>query len=507
MANPAFQDGVPPAKSNARAYLAFILDNADTLRNTDMGGTWVLYIRDLDLWFERDPTDTTTADDGVSTIVDPTGARWKSTQSVLGGIRIDAAGDTATRDDYDEEPQPFVYYDVEAELAYVKQSNDSGDWSPGFPIRGPTAPPNELSIGTVGVGPAAAQIVGAPPSQTLNLVLPPGPANALVIGLVQEGETADALITGSPPTQTLNLTLPRGPKGDGLQIDAVGALDDRNIYDDEPAGFSFLATDTAEIYFKLSNDTADWSSPVAFGGVGGPNESTPNALARWFGTAGTEVKDSPNAILDDDGNLALGGDGLEADLTFSLNTAAGQTRGHGARSGGLLRWLWGADDVAEGGDELDPDKGSNWFLAAFDDAGEFLANAISIARNTGYATFIRVYEGANRVLSVVGGVTLTGGFAGTSTDHGSISSSTLTLAFAVNNLHQYTNEGSHDLPAPAGEGTMIVTIFNGDSPGMITPTGFDSIDGDSFDDTAGSIFKAYIDVVAAVASIIVKKVA
>jgi microcystin-dependent protein len=225
MANPVFVDGVAAAKSSARAFIAYVLDTRDTLRTTDMGGSWLVYVREADRWFERDTSDTTSPDDGTSVIVDPTGNRWKSAQVALGGIRIDAAGNTATRDAYDDAPPPFVYYDVEAERAYVKQSNDTADWSPGFPIR--------------------------------------------------------------------------GPKGDGLQIDAVGDLVDRDLYDDEPKGFTFLATDTAALYVKLSNATADWSPPIAFGGGGG---GTTNMDDMEDGTTKVAMRVTERELLQDIAN-------------------------------------------------------------------------------------------------------------------------------------------------------------------------------------------------------------
>ncbi len=78
-----------------------------------------------------------------------------------------------------------------------------------------TAPPNTLTIGTVGTGAAAATITGTAPNQTLNLVLPAGnagPANTLTIGTVTTGPAA-ASITGTSPSQVLNLTIPQGSAG------------------------------------------------------------------------------------------------------------------------------------------------------------------------------------------------------------------------------------------------------------------------------------------------------
>jgi len=110
--------------------------------------------------------------------------------------------------------------------------------------QGPAGPANSLAIGTVASGQtASASITGTAPSQTLNLVLPQGPAgpqgpqgqtgatgatgpagpaNTLAIGNVTSGQTASATITGTSPNQTLNLVLPQGPAGPQGQTGATG---------------------------------------------------------------------------------------------------------------------------------------------------------------------------------------------------------------------------------------------------------------------------------------------
>lgn len=100
---------------------------------------------------------------------------------------------------------------------------------------------------------------------------PPGPANTLTIGTVTEGP-ANASITGTAPNQTLNLTLPpgpQGPQGDSFEPDAIGPFSGRSAYDGEAPGFSYLATDTGELFFRL--DPTGWSAGVPFGeGPAGP---------------------------------------------------------------------------------------------------------------------------------------------------------------------------------------------------------------------------------------------
>lgn len=482
MVNPVFVDNVPPAKSSARAFLAYVVGSADVLRATDMQGSWVVYVQSLDGWFERDASDTISPDNGQTIIVGPNGERWKTSVVQVGGIVINATGPTEERDLYDNEEPPFVFYDTTAELAYIKLSAASGDWSDGIPLRGPTG-----ATGSTGATGAA------------------GPPNVLSIGTVTEGE-ADATITGTSPTQTLNLVIPRGPKGDGLQIDAAGDTAGRSAFDAEAQGFTYLDTEAGLLYVKASNDPGDWATGVPFGGVNGPGTTTDHALVRWDGTTGANVQDTPEALLSDNGDLRLGADALAANLEQSQNTEAGYSRMWAAMTGGLRRWAWGASDEVEDGDTGSPDQGSNWLLVRYNDAGEVIGNAIRVARETGYTTLVRAYEGANRVLSVVGGLVLTGGFAGTSTDLGNSGTSTQTPVFTTNNLYRYTNTGAHNLAAPSGEGTMIVMITNSGSAGAITPTGFDDVDGDDFDTTNGSIFKCYIDCINGVQSIMVKKV-
>lgn len=110
---------------------------------------------------------------------------------------------------------------------FLAKGNDGED--------GEAGPPNVLEIGQVVTlepgEPARADITGDSPNQTLNLAIPagkngedggdgkdgePGPANTLTIGTVltvDYGQPAAAEITGEAPDQTLNLTIPAGPQG------------------------------------------------------------------------------------------------------------------------------------------------------------------------------------------------------------------------------------------------------------------------------------------------------
>lgn len=58
-----------------------------------------------------------------------------------------------------------------------------------------------------------------------------------------------------------------GGQGDGLDYDASGTIDERDDYDNEPQGFSFLQTDVSPflLWIKASNTTADWAGPTPIG--------------------------------------------------------------------------------------------------------------------------------------------------------------------------------------------------------------------------------------------------
>lgn len=57
----------------------------------------------------------------------------------------------------------------------------------------------------------------------------------------------------------------KGDRGDAFQVDARGLIADRSLYDTMVQGFSFLALDESQVYFKISNTDGDWSSGAAFG--------------------------------------------------------------------------------------------------------------------------------------------------------------------------------------------------------------------------------------------------
>ena len=62
---------------------------------------------------------------------------------------------------------------------------------------------------------------------------------------------------------------PQGPKGDNFAVNATGLFSERQQYDAEAKGFSFLATDQGNLYIKNSDTSGDWSGPIPFQGPKG----------------------------------------------------------------------------------------------------------------------------------------------------------------------------------------------------------------------------------------------
>lgn len=93
-----------------------------------------------------------------------------------------------------------------------------------------------------------------------------------ILGLTTQAATGAA---GSLATVSYNSTdgkmtfsIPQGIqgiRGEAFTVNSVGLAVDKTLYDAQLKGFSFLAIDSALIYFKLSNTTADWSIGAPFG--------------------------------------------------------------------------------------------------------------------------------------------------------------------------------------------------------------------------------------------------
>lgn len=157
----------------------------------------------------------------------PRGARWHRLTTVP-APSLGLQGDWAYHEGTHE------VYEKTSENAWTSRGNIKG-------ATGDTGPVNVLDIGNVTTSapgsPAAVEVIGDAPTQTLNFTLPrgeTGPANTLSVGSVETtapGELAEADIEGDAPAQTLNLRLPRGETGppNVLSVGAVSASEPGSI--------------------------------------------------------------------------------------------------------------------------------------------------------------------------------------------------------------------------------------------------------------------------------------
>lgn len=68
----------------------------------------------------------------------------------------------------------------------------------------------------------------------------------------------------NPPT--VNIKGVQGDPGYNFNPDYRGLTEEKSLYDDYPKGTSFLDIETGFIYFKLSDDSGDWSEGFSFSG-------------------------------------------------------------------------------------------------------------------------------------------------------------------------------------------------------------------------------------------------
>lgn len=152
----------------------------------------------------------------------------------------------------------------------------------------------------------------------------------------------------------------------GLEINASGNFADRDLYDDEPAGFVFLSADgdgdtitVGTLFRKNSGTTADWGPAVPFQGPDGDRGWSPvfavvNDGARrvlrlvdYVGGEGTEPTEGINQYVSSGG------------LTGTIGSATDIRGPQGAAGADGSNGTDGADGV-DGADGTDPGALFNW---------------------------------------------------------------------------------------------------------------------------------------------------
>ena len=163
--------------------------------------------------------------------------------------KLDAFGTLEELTLYDDEAAGFGFMDTETGNAYIKIGDESAQWSNPIPFKGPQGDKGEqgdtpiIQIGTVSTGlpesNALVEVVNDGLTSTFNFVIPEG----------KQGE--------------------QGIRGEAFKVDAIGSSNERSNYDNESKNFAFLNVDDNCVYFKITDDAANWSNGVPLKGDAG----------------------------------------------------------------------------------------------------------------------------------------------------------------------------------------------------------------------------------------------
>ncbi len=149
-----------------------------------------------------------------------------------------------------------------------------------------------------------------------NLALIQADDGGLESGAVTPRSLSDEVLALMTGTNVLTIEGPPGPAGQSFQPTVFDLAAERSTYDAEVKGFSFMAMDTGELFFKLSDAVGDWSigHPFGKGDKGDKGDAgDPGANAIVASVDGTTVpidiigKSSlfVTLVVDGDGKLAI----------------------------------------------------------------------------------------------------------------------------------------------------------------------------------------------------------
>ena len=131
-----------------------------------------------------------------------------------------------------------------------------------------------------------------------------------------------ANVTYNSVTSKFTFVIPKGDKGekgDAFQVNAIGPIANRSLYNSTNGGFSFLAIDESSIYFKMSNTPGDWSIGSPFGkGDKGDKGNTGNSIVNTVFTSTTD----PSGLAGQSGatdTYTINYDNLETDTFIVKN--------------------------------------------------------------------------------------------------------------------------------------------------------------------------------------------
>ena len=234
---------------------------------------------------------------------------------------FNATGLSSELSNYDAEAKGFAFFATDTGMFYIKNSDIEGDWSAPLPfkgdkgdkgdrgeqgiqgIQGPAGPQGEQGVQGP-VGPQGIQGVKGDPGVLENMRLTVNEVQNGFIRIENENCFPVAVYTSSGKCYPVekgsfsksdsgwridiaaylaydnssSFSAPwfvycaggiKGDAGWNFDPDARGLASEKEIYDNEAKGFAFLAIDEGNMYFKLSDTSADWSEPVPFRGEQG----------------------------------------------------------------------------------------------------------------------------------------------------------------------------------------------------------------------------------------------
>ena len=124
--------------------------------------------------------------------------------------------------------------------------------------------------------------------------------NVSVGSTITGASGTNASVVYNPATGKFTFVVPqgiKGEKGDAFQVNALGPIANRSLYDSMNGGFSFLAIDESSIYFKMSNTLGDWSIGSPFGkgdkGDKGDTGDAGNSIVNTVFTSTTDPSGLP----------------------------------------------------------------------------------------------------------------------------------------------------------------------------------------------------------------------
>jgi len=135
---------------------------------------------------------------------------------------------------------------------------------------------------------------------------------------------SNASVSYDSSNNKLIIGVPQGPKGErgaAFNVDATGLFSDRSSYDGQSKGYSFLATDTGELYIKQSDSSGDWNEGIPFGK--GDKGDTGNGIVNISFTSTTDPSGLHSKLNAIDTYTILFDDG--STTTFDVANGFGKT--------------------------------------------------------------------------------------------------------------------------------------------------------------------------------------